>query len=154
LPAWWIERLRDGYPGDWIAIAESQQQMPPLVLRVNEARTTADDYIARLAERGIEATRVGAQAIWLRQPRPVAEIPGFGDGDVSVQDAGAQLAAPWLDPKPGMRVLDACAAPGGKTAHLAELGAHRRQSSSLSSHRARHHRRRGVSGRMAGSGRP
>jgi 16S rRNA (cytosine967-C5)-methyltransferase len=123
LPAWWIERLRDEYPGDWIAIAESQQQMPPLVLRVNEARTTADDYIARLAERGIEATRVGAQAIWLRQPRPVAEIPGFGDGDVSVQDAGAQLAAPWLDPKPGMRVLDACAAPGGKTAHLAELGA-------------------------------
>jgi 16S rRNA (cytosine967-C5)-methyltransferase len=123
LPAWWIERLRSEYPSDWIAIAESQQQMPPLVLRVNQARTTADDYIARLAERGIEATRVGAQAIWMREPRPVAEIPGFADGDVSVQDAGAQVAALWLDSKPGMRVLDACAAPGGKTAHLAELGA-------------------------------
>jgi 16S rRNA (cytosine967-C5)-methyltransferase len=123
LPVWWIERLRSEYPSDWIAIAESQQQMPPLVLRVNEAQTTADAYIARLAERGIEATRVGAQAIWMHQPRPVTEIPGFADGDISVQDAGAQLAAQWLDPKPGMRVLDACAAPGGKTAHLAELGA-------------------------------
>jgi 16S rRNA (cytosine967-C5)-methyltransferase len=92
-----------------------------LVLRVNKHEPRG--LIARLAERGIEATRVGAQAIWLRQPRPVAEIPGFGDGDVSVQDAGAQLAAPWLDPNPVMRVLDACAAPGGKTAHLAELGA-------------------------------
>ena len=123
LPAWWIERLRSEYPSDWIAIAESQQQMPPLVLRVNQARTTAEDYIAQLAEGGIEATRVGTQAVWMREPRPVTEIPGFMDGEVSVQDAGAQVAALWLDPKPRMRVLDACAAPGGKTAHLAELGA-------------------------------
>lgn len=122
LPVWWIERLRGEFPSDWTAIAESQQQMPPLILRVNAMRTTAHDYLARLVQHGIEAMQVGAQAIWMHQPRPVAEIPGFADGDVSIQDAGAQLAAPWLDARPGMRVLDACAAPGGKTAHLAELG--------------------------------
>jgi 16S rRNA (cytosine967-C5)-methyltransferase len=123
LPPWWIERLRGEYPNDWTSIAESQQQMPPLVLRVNAMRTAADDYLARLARSGVEATRVGAHAVWLHQPRPVIDIPGFRDGEVSVQDGGAQLAAAWLDAKPGMRVLDACAAPGGKTAHLAELGA-------------------------------
>ena len=123
LPAWWIERLRVEYPNDWISIAELQQQMPPLVLRINAMRTTVGETIARLAERGMEATQVGAQAVWMHKPRPVADIPGFAEGDVSVQDAGAQLAAPWLDARPGMRVLDACAAPGGKTAHLAELGA-------------------------------
>ena len=123
LPAWWIGRLRAEYPHEWTAIAESQQQLPPLILRVNSRRTTAKDYVARLAQRAIGATQVGAQAVWMHQPRPVAEIPGFADGDVSVQDAGAQLAAPWLGIRPGLRVLDACAAPGGKTAHLAELGA-------------------------------
>ena len=123
LPAWWIECLRSEYPHEWTAITESQQQLPPLILRVNATRITPARYLARLAQSGTEATQVGAQAVWLRQPRPVADIPGFIDGDVSVQDAGAQLAAPWLDARPGMRVLDACAAPGGKTAHLAELGA-------------------------------
>jgi len=67
------------------------------------------------------ATRVGERAVWLHEPRPVAELPGFIEGDVSVQDAGAQLAAPWLGATAGQRVLDACAAPGGKTAHLAEV---------------------------------
>jgi len=123
LPAWWIERLRAEYPREWMAIADSQLQQPPLMLRVNSRRTTANAYLVRLAEEAIGATLVGAQAVWMHQPRPVAEIPGFADGDVSVQDAGAQLAAPWLGIQPGMRVLDACAAPGGKTTHLAELGA-------------------------------
>ena len=123
LPAWWIKRLRAEYSRDWMAIADSQRQLPPLILRVNTRRTTTDDYVARLADRAIGATQVGAQAVWMHHPRPVAEIPGFAEGDVSVQDAGAQLAAPWLGIQPGMRVLDACAAPGGKTAHLAELGA-------------------------------
>ena len=123
LPAWWIERLRIDHPRDWMTIADSQRQLPPLILRVNSRRTAAHDYVARLAESGIKATQIGAQAVWLHQPRPVAEIPGFADGDVSVQDAGAQLAASWLGIQPGMRVLDACAAPGGKTGHLAELGA-------------------------------
>jgi len=123
LPRWWLERLRAEHPHDWIAIAEAQQQVPPLILRVNAARTTIGAVLAQFVEHGIAATRVGAQAVWMHQPRPVAEIPGFNDGDVSVQDAGAQLAAQWLEAAPGMRVLDACAAPGGKTAHLAELGA-------------------------------
>ncbi len=123
LPEWWIERLRAEYPHNWIAVAESQQQMPPLILRVNDNRTTVDAYLDQLAKHGIEATRVGAQAVWMHRPRPVSGIPGFSAGDVSVQDAGAQLAACWLDVGPGLRVLDACAAPGGKTAHLAELGA-------------------------------
>lgn len=123
LPQWWIERLRRDYSDDWTTIAEAQQQRPPLVLRTNSTRLTPEAYLKRLADQGIAATRVGAQAIWMHHPRQVADIPGFIDGDVSVQDAGAQLAAQWLDVKPGMRVLDACAAPGGKTAHLAELGA-------------------------------
>jgi 16S rRNA (cytosine967-C5)-methyltransferase len=123
LPPWWIERLRSEYPRDWTRIAESQQQMPPLILRINTVRTTVDEYLARLDAQGISASRVGAQAVWVHRPLPVADIPGFVDGDASVQDAGAQLAAPWLDATPGMRVLDACAAPGGKTMHLAELGA-------------------------------
>ena len=123
LPAWWIERLRSEYPDDWSQVADTQQQMPPLVLRVNPMQSTVDDYMVRLTQLGLSTTRVGKHAVWLHQPRPVAGIPGFSDGDVSVQDGGAQLAAPWLDAKPGMRVLDACAAPGGKTAQLAELGA-------------------------------
>ncbi len=87
LPAWWLERLRSEYPNEWPSIAESQQQMPPLVLRVNARQVTADDYLARLAQLGLEATRVGAHAIWLHQPLPVADIPGFRDGDVSVKTA-------------------------------------------------------------------
>ena len=122
LPHWWLDRLQRHYPDQWLSVAQAQQQLPPLVLRVNTTRTNAQSYIARLAKLDIAASRVGAQAIWLHQPLPVHEIPGFTEGDVSVQDAGAQLAAQWLDATPGMRVLDACAAPGGKTTHLAELG--------------------------------
>jgi 16S rRNA (cytosine967-C5)-methyltransferase len=80
-----------------------------------------DDYLRGLVDAGSAATRVGAQAVWLHQARPVSQIPGFDAGTVSVQDAGAQLAAPWLEVRNDLRVLDACAAPGGKTAHLAEL---------------------------------
>jgi 16S rRNA (cytosine967-C5)-methyltransferase len=79
-----------------------------------------DAILAQLALDGVDALRVGADAIWLRRAVPVGAIPGFATGAVSVQDAGSQLAAQWLDPRPGQRVLDACAAPGGKTLHLAE----------------------------------
>ena len=120
-PSWWIDAMRAAHPVDWRELLTRSQQQPPLVLRVNRRRANVAAYLQRLTEAGMEATRVGRDAVWLHQPRPVAAIPGFAAGEVSVQDAGAQLAADWLDVRDGMRVLDACAAPGGKTAHLAEL---------------------------------
>lgn len=120
-PRWWIERLRRAYPAAWTAILDVQREPPPLVLRVNVRRIGVDDYLRRLERDGIAATRVGATAVWLHEARPVEAIPGFAEGLVSVQDAGSQLAAQWLDVRDGQRVLDACAAPGGKTAQLAEL---------------------------------
>lgn len=123
LPAWWLDRLRADHPQKWQAIAELQRQPPPLVLRVNPLRTTRADYLQGLGALGIEATPVGLAGVRLAEPRPVEDIPGFGTGEVTVQDAGAQLAAQWLDVADGMHVLDACAAPGGKTAHLAALAA-------------------------------
>lgn len=120
-PPWWIERIEAAYPEQAGAIFAAQREPPPLVLRINARRATVDDYLARLHAEGIGATRVGASAVWLPMPRPVELIPGFAGGEVSVQDAGAQLAAQWLGVRDGLRVLDACAAPGGKTMHLAEL---------------------------------
>jgi 16S rRNA (cytosine967-C5)-methyltransferase len=119
-PRWWIDRLRSAYPDRWQTILAAQSELPPLVLRVAR-RVTVDAYTARCEAAGLTATRVGVRAVAITPPRPVAELPGFSDGDVSVQDAGAQLAAAWLDVQPGARVLDACAAPGGKTLQLAEI---------------------------------
>lgn len=120
-PRWWIDRLRAAEPAHFAQILQLQQQAPPLVLRVNRRHGDVAAYLQRLQREGIDATRVGPEAVWLHAPRPVAEIPGFSAGDVSVQDAGAQLAVQLLQVERGMRVLDACAAPGGKTAHLAEV---------------------------------
>lgn len=119
-PRWWIERLRAAEPEGFASILRLQRQPPPLVLRVNRRHGSVEDYLDRLQRDGLGATRVGPAAVWLHQPLPVLQIPGFAEGCVSVQDAGAQLAVQLLDPQPGMRVLDACAAPGGKTAQLAE----------------------------------
>ncbi|HUX26959.1 MAG TPA: 16S rRNA (cytosine(967)-C(5))-methyltransferase RsmB [Burkholderiales bacterium] len=120
-PQWWIDRVRTAWPQRWESILNAGNLHPPMSLRVNQRRLTAEQYLAKLSERGIAAEPLGAQAILLERPLPIESIPGFAAGEVSVQDAGAQLAAPLLDVRPGMRVLDACAAPGGKAGHILEL---------------------------------
>lgn len=120
-PQWWIDAVRSAYPDAWQNILAAGNRRPPMVLRVNPRRVGIDTYLARLADAGIDADRVGEQAVRLARAVPVSELPGFAEGDVSVQDAGAQLAAALLEVTPGQRVLDACAAPGGKTGHLLEL---------------------------------
>lgn len=120
-PDWWIDRMRSAYPQGWQAILQAGNTAPPLTLRVNRRQTTVEQYLALLTEKNIVGTRIGDDAVKLAQPTPVNQIPGFLDGLVSVQDAAAQLAASLLDVHDGMRVLDACAAPGGKTGHILEV---------------------------------
>jgi 16S rRNA (cytosine967-C5)-methyltransferase len=119
-PAWWINACRQAYPQDWQTILSVGDSAPPLTLRVNRRKSSLADYVARLMQHGIAANAIGPYAVRLAQPVPVTQIPGFDEGVVSVQDAAAQLAAPLLDLRDGMRVLDACAAPGGKTGHILE----------------------------------
>ena len=120
-PRWWIDATRTAWPDAWQSILAAGNVQGPLTLRVNARRSTAGAYLERLRADGIDATQVGEHAVRLAHALPVDRIPGFPAGDVSVQDAGAQLAAQWLGARDGMRVLDACAAPGGKTGHLLEL---------------------------------
>ena len=130
-PAWWIARLKTDYPANWQEILEANNGHAPMTLRVNVRKSTRVQYLADLHSEGVEAhlsdvagCPVSNSGITLEVPRPVHDIPGFADGMVSVQDAAAQLAAPLLlegmDPTRTLNVLDACAAPGGKTAHLLE----------------------------------
>lgn len=119
-PSWWIDTLKSAYPTTWQALLAAGNALPPLTLRVNIRKTTVEDYLKTLAENGMAATQVGPFAVRLTQAVPVNKIPGFEQGLASVQDAAAQLAAPLLDLQTGMRVLDACAAPGGKTCHILE----------------------------------
>jgi len=121
-PDWWLTQLQAAYPQEWQGIVAAGNLPPPMGLRVNTRRISRDDYIMRLAAEGIAARPVGECGLALDKPVPVDALPGFADGLVSVQDPGAQMAATLLDPAPGSRVLDACAAPGGKTAHLLERG--------------------------------
>jgi 16S rRNA (cytosine967-C5)-methyltransferase len=120
-PAWWIERVRNDWPAQWQDILRAADRHPPMTLRVNARRSTPQTYVERLAALGIAARVAGPQGVVLAEPRPVQQLPGFAEGEVSVQDAAAQLAAPLLLHGAPRRVLDACAAPGGKTAHLLEL---------------------------------
>jgi 16S rRNA (cytosine967-C5)-methyltransferase len=120
-PQWWIDAAKAAYPKDWQQLLAAGNAHPPLTLRVNVRRTSVAAYLAMAAEAGIAATEVGPSAVRIEKATAVALIPGFDEGLVSVQDAGAQLAAPLLDVQDGMRVLDACAAPGGKTCHILEL---------------------------------
>ncbi len=122
-PQWWIDRLQAQYPGHYARVLEAGNSKPPLTLRVNRRRAGVADYLELLERGGLEGERCGEAAVMLRKAVPAARIPGLAEGLVSVQDAGAQLAAPLLDLADGQRVLDACAAPGGKAGHALELAA-------------------------------
>jgi 16S rRNA (cytosine967-C5)-methyltransferase len=122
-PDWMLDAFARDWPQAWESIAAAGNAEPPMWLRVNARRTTREDYLARLVSAGLaaEAVAYAPEALRLAEPAAVDALPGFADGDVSVQDAAAQLAPRFLAAAPGQRVLDACAAPGGKACHVAEL---------------------------------
>jgi 16S rRNA (cytosine967-C5)-methyltransferase len=121
-PAWLLARIKDVYPDNWHSIAAANNARPPLCLRVHCGKISRAAYHDQLTQAGIAARAVPDvdSALILESPVPVEALPGFRLGEVSVQDAAAQLAAMLLDARPGERVLDACAAPGGKAAHILE----------------------------------
>ena len=119
-PDWWMEKVRAQYPTRWEEILEAGNHPPRLSLRVNRRRSRQAAYLAQLQVEGLEARASGADGVTLARALPVARIPGFAQGCVSVQDLGAQQAVHYMDLSAGQRVLDACAAPGGKTAHILE----------------------------------
>ncbi len=124
-PQWWIARVQRENPVGWQEILAAANAHAPMTLRVNVRKVSLQGYAQTLADAGITARQVGPSALALEHPLPVPRIPGFAQGLVSVQDVAAQMAAPvlldGLPAKAGMRILDACAAPGGKTGHLLEL---------------------------------
>ena len=121
-PRWWIDCVRHAYPAQWSAVLAAGNMHPPMCLRVNRRRSSVGEYEHRLKAAGIGSHRVEDQGLLLERQMPVERLPGFASGDVSVQDAGAQRAVRCLDLAAGQRVLDACAAPGGKAGHIAEAG--------------------------------
>jgi 16S rRNA (cytosine967-C5)-methyltransferase len=122
-PEWLYRALLEQWPAAAAEMIAANNLQPPLTLRVHTRRISRQDYLDKLASQGIEASagQLSPQAVYLARPRDVAELPGFAEGEASVQDEAAQLAAPLLEAAPGQRILDACAAPGGKTCHLLEL---------------------------------
>lgn len=121
-PEWFIQRVQLDWPNQWQTLLKANDEHPPMTLRVNQAHGDTSTYLARLNEMDIKATPhpYAPYSLTLEQPCDVHDLPGFAAGDVSVQDTAAQLAAPLLDLKPGLRILDACCAPGGKTCHILE----------------------------------
>jgi 16S rRNA (cytosine967-C5)-methyltransferase len=124
-PTWWVQRLQADHPAHWMDLLVQAQTPAPMTLRVNRSVTTVAQIQAELEALGVLSTPVGGCGLQLRKALPVQQLPGFMQGQVSVQDAAAQVAAPLLmqgmDPAQAWRVLDACAAPGGKTGHLLEI---------------------------------
>lgn len=121
-PEWLVDRLRGDWPEDWESILAANNRHAGMWLRVNRARSTPEEVIETFGQAGQESRRHehAADAVEVLRPAPVEQLPGFSTGLWSVQDPAAQLAVDWLDPQPGQRVLDACAAPGGKTCHILE----------------------------------
>ena len=120
-PVWWINLIKQNYPKDWESILLNGNKHPPLTLRINERKTNLKQYEEKLKSEEISYRVLGNATLELAQPTPVEKIPGFMDGEVSIQDFGAQLAAKLLDLQDGQICLDACSAPGGKTGHMLEI---------------------------------
>ncbi len=120
-PLWWIQLIKEAYNKDWESILLNGNKHPPLTLRINVRKIDLKQYEEKLKSESIEYRVLGDIALELTQPIPVEKIPGFIEGEVSVQDFGAQLAAKLLDLKDGQVCLDACSAPGGKTGHMLEI---------------------------------
>ncbi|WP_418357837.1 16S rRNA (cytosine(967)-C(5))-methyltransferase RsmB [Shewanella basaltis] len=121
-PAWFIKRLQQAYPSNWQAIIEQSHQRPPMWLRNNRLSQSREDYLNALAAQDIDAEAgPSPDSILLESPKDVANLPEFMQGAASVQDGAAQWAATLLAPTANELVLDACAAPGGKSCHLIEL---------------------------------
>jgi 16S rRNA (cytosine967-C5)-methyltransferase len=126
-PRWLVDFIRSDYPNQWATILDANNALPPMWLRVNRLKTTRADYLLKLESAGLAAgvAEDVPSAVRLEEPADVAALPGFAAGEVSVQDVAAQRAAEFLRLMPGQRVLDACAAPGGKTGHILEVAAGR-----------------------------
>ncbi|MEJ8815912.1 16S rRNA (cytosine(967)-C(5))-methyltransferase RsmB [Variovorax ureilyticus] len=127
-PRWWIERVKRDHPREWQRVLTADNSQAPMTLRVNLRKGSVAGYLRKLNDAGLQGFPVGESGIQLARARPVQQLPGFAEGECSVQDAAAQIAAPLLmtgfrSGGAPLRVLDACAAPGGKTAHLLESAA-------------------------------
>ena len=138
-PSWMIELIKKDWPHNWQDILEANNNRAPMWLRVNSSKCNVDQYIEKLRSANIESNKVKGfdNAVRLTQPQPISKLPGFNSGEVSVQDAAAQIAAHWLLKDGKNRVLDACAAPGGKSSHILEIGGNNLDLVSIDSNKSR-----------------